>query len=70
MHPKPFSYERRQFGRRQVVLHGWVRVSGRSRLPCVITDLSVGGARLEMEVPSGLPFDFILVIEAEGIDRH
>ncbi len=70
MHLKPFSYERRQFGRRQVVLHGWIKAPGRPRLPCVIRDLSIGGALIEIEVPPCLPYSFILIIEAEGLARH
>ena len=57
-------HERRQFGRRGVCLHGWICVEGRPRLSCQVRDLSVAGARLELDVPAWLPFNFRLVIDA------
>ena len=45
--------ERREFGRRDAVIHAWAFTSGRSRLPCIIRNLSPGGALLEF--PSGAP---------------
>jgi hypothetical protein len=57
--------EKRQFGRRQTNLHAWITVPGRPRIPCIVHDLSVGGARLGFEhEPAGLPFQFKLTIEA------
>jgi PilZ domain len=56
--------EKRQFGRRQTSLHAWISVAGRPRLPCVVKDISVGGALIEFEKPSWLPFNFQLTIEA------
>lgn len=54
--------ERRQFGRRQTGLAGWLRVGGRPRLPCILRNISPNGALLEMDVPSWLPFSFDLQI--------
>ncbi len=59
-----FSHERRQFGRRQTSLHGWISIAGRPRLPCMVKDLSIGGALLLLEKPSWLPFNFKLIVEA------
>lgn len=56
--------DRRQFGRRQTNLHAWISVPGRPRLPCLVKDISVGGALLEFDKPSWLPFTFQLTIEA------
>lgn len=57
--------DKRQFGRRQTSLHGWITVPGRSRMACVVQDLSVTGARLAFDAePAGLPFCFKLTIEA------
>lgn len=56
--------DRRQFGRRQTNLQGWISVAGRPRLSCIVRDLSVGGALLEFEKPSWMPFNFKLTIEA------
>lgn len=56
--------ERRQFGRRQTNLHGWITVPGRPRLACTIFDISVGGALIGLRKPSWLPYNFQLTIEA------
>ena len=56
--------EQRQFGRRQTNLHAWISVPGRPKLPCTVKNLSVGGALLELNTPSWLPFNFQLTIEA------
>lgn len=56
--------DRRQFGRRETSLHAWIEIPGRARVPCIVRDLSVGGARLALDVPAWLPFTFSLTIEA------
>lgn len=56
--------ERRQFGRRQTYLHGWISVPGRPKLSCIVRDISVAGAKLELQAPSWLPFTFQLTIDA------
>ncbi len=56
--------DRRQFGRRQTSLHAWISVPGRPRLPCIVKDISIGGALLQFERPSWLPFTFQLTIES------
>ena len=48
--------ERRQFGRRQTYLRAWISVPGRPKLPCIVQNLSVGGALLEIKAPTWLPF--------------
>ena len=54
----------RQFGRRQTNLQGWISVAGRPRLSCIVRDISVGGALLEFEKPSWMPYNFKLTIDA------
>ena len=61
---KPNPADRRQFGRRQTSLHGWISVPGRPKLACHVKDLSIGGALLGLQAPSWLPFNFVLTIEA------
>lgn len=56
--------ERRQFGRRKTSLHAWISVPGRPKLSCTVVDLSVGGALLQLQKPSWLPYNFMLTIEA------
>ncbi len=57
--------ERRAFGRRNFLKHGWLRVSGRPPLACIVRNLSAGGALLELSVPSWLPMHFELRLEPE-----
>lgn len=60
--------DRRQFGRRQTTIHGWICIEGRPRVPCVLANLSLGGALLQLERPTWLPYTFRLVCETVGID--
>lgn len=57
--------DRRQFGRRQSTLHGWLIVEGRPRIPCIVRNVSDGGALVECPVPKNLPFRFHVEIEAK-----
>ncbi len=57
--------ERRQFGRRETNLHAWIKIPGRPLQPCVVRNMSVGGAMLTCDAPRALPFNFELVIEAD-----
>jgi hypothetical protein len=56
--------EQRQFGRRQTYMHAWISVQGRPRLPCIVRNISLGGALLELDRPSWLPFNFQLTIDS------
>lgn len=58
--------ERRQFGRRNSCLNGWILPPGRPRLACHVRNISVTGALLELPPPDWLPFQFRLLIEATG----
>lgn len=60
------TLERRQFGRRQTCLHGWVIVEGRPRIACLVRNVSEGGALLECNAPKSMPFRFSLLIECKG----
>lgn len=65
--PRPFV-ERRQFGRRKTCLHGWVVVDGRPRRPCLVRNVSEGGALLEFEIPKVMPYRFTLIIDCKGFE--
>lgn len=52
------SIEQRKFGRRSVALHAIVEVLGRSHLPCVVRNLSEGGALIELIDRAELPASF------------
>ena len=58
--------EKRQFGRRQTFLHGWVKIPGRPSVTCVIRNMSDGGALLIFDKPECLPFGFLLDIDGKG----
>jgi hypothetical protein len=58
--------ERRHFGRRQTCVHATILARGRSPIPCVMRDVSEGGALLEVSRPEWLPARFRLMIEANG----
>ena len=59
--------DRRVFGRRAIVRHAWITANQRPRLPCCIRNLSRGGALLELDVPSWLPYTFELAFEQPKI---
>src|SRR6266480_6242981 len=63
--PKSFarSIERRQFGRRQTLLHAMITGRGRPPIACIVRDLSACGARIEVDAPAWLPSRFRLVVE-------
>lgn len=61
--------EKRQFGRRPVSSQGWIKITGRPSVPCTISDVSEGGAAIDCENGTWLPFNFRLVCEPLGIDR-
>ena len=60
--------DRRQFGRRKTNLHATVRAPGRSSTPCMIRDLSPGGAQIEVAFPGWLPSRFRLTIDSTDFD--
>jgi PilZ domain len=62
--------ERRQFGRRKTSIHGLISARGRPDVPCVMRDVSDGGALLEVPHPQWCPSRFRLVIEANGFETE
>ena len=60
------GHEKRQFGRRTTSLHAWIIVPGRPKLPCIVRNISVGGALLELDLPSWLPYNFRLLIDTSN----
>ncbi len=59
-------HDRRQFGRRQSFLHGWIKLPGRPAVTCTLRNISIGGALLVFDQPQGLPYGFLLTIEGTG----
>lgn len=64
----PRGADRRQFGRRQTYLHARIHARGRPSLPCIMRDISEGGALLQVDHPQWLPSRFRLKIEADGTE--
>jgi PilZ domain len=58
--------ERRQFGRRNTAMHGWIVLPGRPKLACLVRNVSEGGALLECAAPKWMPFSFTLEIDCKG----
>jgi hypothetical protein len=59
--------ERRHFGRRETSIHGTALIPGRPNAPCLLRNISIGGAQLEFLSEVWLPFTFELVVESRGI---
>ena len=64
--PQP---ERRQFGRRETLLHAVALIPGRGSVHCVVTNLSEQGANLEFAEQLSLPPVMRIKIDALGFDR-
>lgn len=58
--------DRRGFGRRKTVIRAWILITGRRELPCLVRNLSPGGALLDLAVPSWMPFQFQLKFADDG----
>jgi len=59
----------RSFQRRRVIKGGMIAYNlRRITVPCVVRDLSVAGARLQVESPENVPNTFDLLIELDGFE--
>lgn len=63
-HPSPRGAERRQFGRRNTICHAIACARGRPPSPCVVRDVSAGGAKVELQRSASLPNRFRLIVSA------
>lgn len=61
--------ERREFGRRSIIVHGWLVLDKGVRVPCTVLNLSVAGAMVDMAEPRTLPFRFTLSVPSHGIEE-
>jgi len=59
--------ERRQTARHRVLKAGTMAFNRADGISCMVRDLSVAGACLEIACPFGIPDDFTLVIENDHI---
>ena len=62
------SRDRRQFGRRRTQLHGFIVCVGRAPIPCLVRNISEGGALLEVDRQVRITSYFQLAIEADGFE--
>jgi hypothetical protein len=62
--------EKRQFGRRNVVWHAWVKVAGRDRHPCIVRNFSVAGALLEFDGPVPAADRCVLIIDRFNFEAN
>lgn len=61
-------FDRRRFGRRRSLIHALVVTSKGTRVPCLVRNISTGGALLEVESPHLLTRLLTLCIEADGFE--
>jgi hypothetical protein len=60
--------DRREFGRRATCWHGWIVAPNRQKIACLVRNIAASGARLELEVPPWLPWNFKLVVDAYKLE--
>lgn len=63
----PSSREKRRFGRRKLFKPAVFEGDGGNRLPCVIVDISEGGARIQFRDGVIMPRVFVLLLEEEDL---
>jgi hypothetical protein len=62
--------EKRAAPRHRVLKHGTLTFSGGGRVDCMVRNISLGGARLDVANPFGLPKSFTLLIETDRFMRR
>lgn len=67
MNSKTRLSERRDFGRRKAALEGVIWVPCRGKVPCLVSNVSIMGALLQLDPRIWLPAKFRLVV-ADKID--
>jgi hypothetical protein len=63
----PSGRENRRFGRRKLFKPAVFESDGGSRLPCVVVDISKGGARIQFRDGIAMPRVFVLFLEEEDL---
>ena len=62
--------EKRTFPRHRVLKQGTIAFRGGGGIDCMVRNISLGGARLDIINPVGLPSSFTLVIVADHFLRE
>jgi len=60
--------ERRRFSRHRTSIYATLSTPSRASRPCLVVDLSEGGAKVEVDFPEWQPARFHLTIGAAGFD--
>jgi len=60
--------EQRRFGRRRSLIHGLVITTKGHRIPCLVRNISVGGALLEVATPLLVSRQLTLLIDSDGFE--
>ena len=58
----------RRFGRRRALIHACIVNKNGHRIPCIVRNISEGGALLEVDEPLQLPNKLLLRIESDGFE--
>ena len=62
------SADNREFGRRRALIHAFIVNKHGHRTACIVRNISIGRALLEVEDPKQVPHKLTLVIEADGFE--
>lgn len=58
----------RRFGRRRALIHACIINKSGHRIPCIVRNISKGGALLEVDEPLQLPNNLLLRVETDGFE--
>lgn len=60
--------DQRRFGRRRALIHAFIVNKNGHRVPCIVRNISTGGALLEVRDPRQVPTKLTLLIEADSFE--
>ena len=60
--------EQRRFGRRRALIHAFIVNKNGHRIPCIVRNISTGGALLEVRDPKLVPNRLKLLIDADSFE--
>lgn len=61
-------FEHRKFGRRRALIHGLIVNDKGARIPCLVRNISLGGALLEVEDTHLVSINLTLIIDSDGFE--
>ena len=60
--------DNRRFGRRRALIHAFIVNKNGHRIPCIVRNISMGGALLEVRDPKQVPNRLTLLIDADSFE--